>query len=242
MNVLRMYFLIPYFALYISYFNETYPHMKTSILSAFLFCMLTAKAQSSISIEYIKTMTVPADSLINEVLKSNHPPDMRMVINDSFSIAYFTLHQDKKLYRKKVIGDKLIHHGQFTNYTTGETFSESNWPKNKVYLMRLDSTMIPKWEAIEGEKTILNYSCKAVRSINKNHATTTVWYTTEMKFKRGDLFYPGVPGVVMEAYDYGWGSYGQYLRAVSVKETSQILTAPANYKIVSFAEAIGNKK
>jgi GLPGLI family protein len=214
--------------------------MKILILTALLFWMPTAKAQPSISIEYIKTMPGPADSVINELLKSKYPPDMRMVINDSFSIAYFISKLDKKLYRKKVIGDKLIHHGQFTNYITGETFSQSGWPKDKVYLMRFDSTMIPKWEMIEGEKTILNYSCKAVRSINKNHATTTVWYTTEMKFKRGDLFYPGVPGVVMEAYDYGWGSYGQYLRAVSVKETSQILTAPVNYKIFSFAEAVKN--
>lgn len=215
--------------------------MKISILSVLLFCILTAKAQSSISIEYVKITTVPNDSVINEVFTYNHPTDIRLVINDSFSLAYFTLQQDKKLYRKKVIGDKLIHHGQFTNYITGETFSESDWPKDKVYLMRFDSSMIRKWEMIQGEKTILNYKCKAVRSVNKNHATTTVWYTTEMKFKRGDLFYPGVPGVVMEVYDYGWGSYGQYLRAVSVKESPQVLAAPVNYKIVSFAEAIRRK-
>ena len=94
---------------------------------------------------------------------------------------------------------------------------------------------------MEGEKTILNYRCKAVRSVNKNNATTIVWYTTEMKFKRGDLFYPGVPGVVLEVYDHDWGSTGQYIRAVSVKESQQMLMAPQNVKTITFDEILNMK-
>ncbi|MCP9753398.1 hypothetical protein [Ferruginibacter sp. HRS2-29] len=217
--------------------------MKMLLLLVSLFYLNDASAQSSINIDYVSIATVPSDSVITEVFKDRFPPYIRMVINDSFSLSFFLSHIEKKVYRKAIIGDKLIHHAEFSNYITGETFSESDWPKNKRYLIRYDSSRINKWEMMAGEKMILNYRCKAVTSVNKNNTTTIVWYTTEMKFKRGDLFYPGVPGVVLEVYDYGWNGTGQYIRAISAKESGQVLVAPKHTKIVTFEEiGIRNKK
>lgn len=85
------------------------------------------------------------------------------------------------------------------------------------YWANIDTSEFKKWRFMNAEKKILGYTCKPALSINEKNDSILVWYTEELKYKKGFLFYFGIPGIVLEVYDQR--GVDVHLIAFDLKET-----------------------
>lgn len=160
-------------------------------------------------------------------------PRLRMLINDSIAqIHFFRRGYDPIKKKTKQIGEKLIHHGNFYDFKNKQYYNQSSLDKSLKYLIPLDTTFFKKWDFLKNEKIILGYTCKAALSISDKNDSTLVWFTNDLKFNNGFLFYYGVPGVVLEAYNQGINATMHYW-AIRVEETEIELLRPTEGKIIS---------
>lgn len=203
--------------------------MKTIILFLLvIFIQTTGYCQSVIDIQYTRY-----DLRLNEKNQEPSPSAYmpRMVFNDSFALVYFFSSYDNKAIRGKKIGHKLMHHGTFHNLITRETFWEIKWSDKNKYLVK--DTTAETWQFFDESRTILNKTCHGALSVNKNNDSIIVWYTTDLLFKNGPLFYKNIPGVVLESYDQ---RKNQHYLATKIKEHAILLVQPEEGKFVSPAE------
>lgn len=158
---------------------------------------------------------------------------VRMFVNDSMAQIHF-FRNDYDPIKKKVkhIGDKLIHHGYFYDFANKKYYSQCNLYKNLKYLVPIDTTEFKNWSLLSGEKSILGYTCKAALNINEKNDSTLVWFTNELKYKNGFLFYYGVPGIVLESYAQGNNSTVHWY-AETIEETAIQLLRPKEGSIIS---------
>ncbi len=89
-----------------------------------------------------------------------------------------------------------------------------------------------KWDFFTNEKIILGYKCQAALSVNDKNDSTLVWFTNDLNYSNGFLFYYGVPGVVLEAYNQSFKNTAHFL-AVKIEETEIELLRPTVGKIIS---------
>lgn len=158
---------------------------------------------------------------------------VRMLLNDSFAqIHYFRNGYDPIRKKTKQVGDKLIHHGYFYDFINKEYYSQCNLDKTIKNLVPLDTTQYKSWNILDMQKIILGYTCKAALSINEKNDSTLVWFTNDLQFDNGFLFYYGVPGVVLESYDQRFKNTTHFL-AVKIEETDIELLRPTEGKIIS---------
>ena len=157
----------------------------------------------------------------------------KMIFNDSMAII-FVLNDNNEPWQPytDIIGDKLQHHGRFSNLITGESFEEVDWPVGDKFLIR--DTTVWNWQLLPGIKKILHYSCRAAKYIDKNNDSVFVWYTNDLKFPKGSLDYNNVPGVVLEAFDNR--QWKIHIKAKKIKEIKVHIVPPAEGQIVSISE------
>ena len=98
--------------------------------------------------------------------------------------------------------------------------------------MPIDTTEFKNWSLLSGAKSILGYTCKAALNINEKNDSTLVWFTNELKYKNGFLFYYGVPGIVLESYAQGNNSTVHWC-AETIEETAIQLLRPKEGSIIS---------
>ena len=230
--------------------------MKILFLFPLFFLYTSARSQSVLDIKYEQ---LPLN--FQEVNTANFhswatPIKLRMVANDSFCLV-FCRDIPKELRRnQKQLGDKLVNHGYFHDFMTGKKFSEIKLPKDFTYFavnipdtasipeqsitrttdyhyLVEDSLFASNWQLLDLQKTILKRNCRAALAIDKNNDSIMVWYTMELAFKKGFLWYDGLPGIVLEVYDQ---KRNVHVKATGIKEKNIRIIPPQEGTKVSAAE------
>jgi GLPGLI family protein len=204
--------------------------MKIFFLFCFFFSRSTyGNSQSAIEIEYHReVLNDDAETFFQT--PSVYMP--RMVFNDSFALVYFFDHTDNRGIKGKKIGHKIMHHGTFYNFIKGEKLWEVKWSKKEKYLIK-DTTAGDVWQFLSNERTILNQICHAALSVKSNGDSVLVWYTKDINFQNGPLFYDNIPGVVLEAFDQ---NRHQHFLAIKIKTISIKLVSPEEGILLSALE------
>ncbi len=194
---------------------------KLTLILAFLFYGISeGKCQRAIEINYDRTVLNNPDGTKYEGFQSVYIP--RIIFNDSFSLMYFYNETSSHHYKGKQVGNKLMHHGIFTNFITGEKFAEVNWSKKEKYLLD-DSIRSWNWQYLKDEVKILNKTCNTALSINSNNDSILVFYTTDIEFKKAMFWYDGLPGVPLEIFDQ---RRNMHFKAIEIRETDIRIVPP----------------
>ncbi len=211
-----------------------------------LFSYLKINAQTALKIEYKQTFldgpigSIKLDENGNKILKEVGVSKIRMIINDSFGIVYHFGNNYDPFKHKKIIGDKLVHHTTFLDFTNLEYYEESNFPKGNKFLILCNDSVIQKWEITEDVKYILGNKCNAALSVDENNDSTLVWFTSELKFKKGFLFYQAIPGVVLEASTQKRGGI-KYI-ATKIEEIDLKIIRPTEGVKITYNDYLALKK
>jgi GLPGLI family protein len=199
-------------------------------------------AQSALKIEYKQSYLGEPDKVTsydqngNEFLTNEiiNLPKVRMLVNDSMAHIHYLIKGFDPLKRKnKEFGEKLVHHGYYLDFINLNYYNESSIDDLPEYLVIDTCTEIQVWKIFPKEiKVVLGYNCTTAIAVNKKNDTTLVFFTNELKYKRGFLFYEGIPGVVLEAFDQRYGG-GRHYEAVKIDEIELKLNAPICKTIIS---------
>lgn len=163
----------------------------------------------------------------------------RMLLNDSIAQIHHFVNNYDPFDNKKRFSKKLIHHGYFYDFVNKKYYHQTNLSKKYRYLNPVDSAEYKQWVFTDTQKSIVGFNCKAALSINISGDSTLVFYTDELKYKNGFLFYYGVPGVVLEAYEQKMiqgTAMTVHLIATVITETDIILVRPEKPRIVTREE------
>jgi GLPGLI family protein len=199
--------------------------MKTFLLLAFILIVSRQSyCQSAIEIEYYR------EGL--HYLDRDIAVDARMVFNDSFALVYCYTGSLNKHLPKKQVGDKLIHHAIFYNFITNEKLKEVNWPVGQKYLVR-DTVEVLNWQFFNNKKKILSKTCAMALSVNQVNDSILVWYTKDLLFQKGPLFYDHIPGVVLEVFDQ---ELNEHIIATKIVDRRIALLAPVEGTKISLSE------
>lgn len=212
--------------------------MKFFLLLLLCFIAVFSYSQKTLRIEYkqeiVEEKFTPSLSDIAIPLKNNvNLSQLRMLINDSIvQIHFFSRYYDPIKKKTKKIGEKLINHGNFYDLKYKKYYNQCSLNKTLKYLIPIDTTQYKSWNTLDMQKIILGYTCKAALSINEKNDSTLVWFTNDLSVKNGFLFYYGVPGVVLEAYNQGINATMHYW-AIKIEETEIELFRPKEGNIIS---------
>ena len=215
--------------------------MKFFLLSIFSMITIYSFSQKTLRVEYQQERVgekIVSPISINGVRQTFdiEMPRVRMLLNDSIAqIHYFLRGYDPLKKKTSELGDKLIHHGSFYDFAKREFYSQCNLDKTLKYLIPIDTTQFKNWSFFDAEKTILGHKCRMALSINEKNDSTLVWFTNEFNISNGFLFYFGVPGLVLEAYDQRFNSTMHFL-AVKVQESDIKLLRPQEGKVIAQKE------
>jgi GLPGLI family protein len=202
-------------------------------LSCFLFFFNALFGQNTLVLEYKKSSLDERfqNGLNLEVLK------VRMLINDSIGhIHFFAKERDPIKKRKKTFGRKVIHQGVFLDFINSNYYDEVSLHDLSNYLIKRTSDKKQNWIIqTENKKIILGYNCTAALAVNEKNDSTLVYFTNDLKFKKGFLFYEGIDGVVLEAFDQRYGD-GQHFEVIKIKESEINLVTPNCNNIMSSEE------
>ena len=178
--------------------------------------------QSSIKINYLSTSL----NFIHHDTYNSHihviPNAIRVLIGDSFQL----LKMDNRFY---AIGDKRISFTDFSDFRKPERFQMVKWPKGPAFFV-MDSIYSWNWKFPDAEKKILHKHCKAALSVGKNNDSVLVWYTNDLIFQKGGLWYDSIPGVILEVYDQ---KRNCHIIATKIKAKKTKITYPAERTRVS---------
>ena len=205
-----------------------------------LFCLISifSFAQKTWRIEYKQERV--GEKFISPLSLNGIPqtyqaemPQLRMLINDSIAQIHYCKNGYDPIKRKTIqIGEKLIHHGYFYDFKKKQYYSQCNLDKTLKYLIPVDTAQYKNWKFLRNEKTVLGYNCNAALSINENNDSTLVWFTNDLSCNNGFLFYYGVPGLVLEAYNQRVNTTVHYW-AVKMEETNILLLKPKEGSIIT---------
>ena len=174
--------------------------MKILLLIISFGVMTYVSAQKTYSIYYSQVTEIADFTLQGQ--KLTHKIDARLIFNDSISFFYFIAPNKKdKLKEKKIIGDKLVHHGLVYNRNNDELLSEVAWPKKNYYLLKTEQPVFD-WTFTKETKSLLGYKCNQAIWPNATGDTLFVWYTNEINNIFGPMYYFGLPGVVLEVHGH----------------------------------------
>ena len=177
--------------------------------------------RSRLSYKEVNTMTVHSRQI---------PADVRLFFTDSMAYCYsFRMDGTNPCRNKKVIGDKLVHHGCFRNYATNEHFDEVVWPGADNYLIK-DTIREYHWQFFDTHKKILKRDCAAALHVNEKNDSLLVWYTTDMPYQKGQLWYNNIPGVILQVEDQ---ERDILIKAYRIKEHSKQIVTPREGIIVT---------
>ena len=205
--------------------------IKLLLVKAMIFFSAAASGQSTLEIEYIRENLPYVDSLGKHAMnKAEFNP--RMLLNDSFALVYYFSNSFNRRAKGKKIGHKLMHHGTFYDFINNETLFEIRHTKNEKYLV-IDTSTFCNWIFYDEEKIILNKKCKMALSVNGKNDSTLLWFTNDLPFKNGPLFYRCIPGVVMEAFDQ---TRNMHFLAATIREKQIQLVYPEKAVKLSYSE------
>lgn len=126
--------------------------------------------------------------------------DNLLVFSGSLSLYYYVA-GGNPLKKRKVFGEKLIHHALLYNKTSDTVYSEVNWPRKKDKYLIADTSAKFNWIFPDDMKLVLGYKCKPALMVNEKNDSTLVWFTPEIPEPFGPAGYIGLPGLVLEVYD-----------------------------------------
>lgn len=126
--------------------------------------------------------------------------DNLLVFSDTLSIYHF-IEGGNPLKKKKVFGEKLIHHALLYNKNSDSIYSEVNWPSLKNKYLIADTLVKYDWRFSSDTKQILGYTCKSALIITEKNDSVLIWFAPEIKEPFGPANYMGLPGLVLEVYD-----------------------------------------
>ncbi len=188
-------------------------------------------AQSTLEIQYTRE-TLPYDDSFGKHSMKETAYNVRMLLNDSFALAYYFSNSVNRRENGKRVGHKLVHHHTFYDFLNNETLFEINFSKREKYLVK-DSNRVCNWKFYDEEKTILNKKCKMALSVDHKNDSTLLWFTNELPFRKGPLFYPCIPGVVMEVFDQ---TRNIHFLAATIRKRQIQLVYPEEGVKLSFTE------
>jgi GLPGLI family protein len=213
--------------------------MRIRFIILFFFIVVVANAQTTLKIEYNHSTMLNHFNYNTNQNQSfiSQGESVRMLLNDSMAhIHNFREGLDPYKKNKKIFGKKLIHHGEFLDFKNLNYYSESNEAGFPSCLIARDCSNILKWKiAPENTKVILGNKCIAAYGLTEKSDTTLVYFTSDLKFKKGFLFYEGIPGVVLESFVQLNGSVIHF-EAVKIEEVALQLVAPECKRIISCEE------
>ncbi len=158
--------------------------------------------------------------------------DNLLLFSDSFSLFYYVA-AGNPLKKRKVFGEKLIHHALLYNKKTDIIYSEVNWPRKKNKYLIADTSAKFNWVFRDDMKLVLGYKCKPALMVNEKNDSTLVWFTPEIPEPFGPAGYFGLPGLVLEVFDQ---RSNLHLFADKLVKDSFSVVFPAEGKIVSKKE------
>jgi GLPGLI family protein len=204
--------------------------MRKILLFIFLFTFFKGSAQESVEVRYfLKKLSFEEVNTINYT-RRQVPREIRLFFNDSVAFYYMTrLDGANPLRNRQQIGDKLVHHGCYRNYNTGEHYDEVVWPEGNKYLIK-DSVPGYNWTFYDTHKKILKKDCAAALSVNEKNDSILVWYTTDLPYLKGQLGYNNIPGVIMQVDDQ---VRDVHIKAFRIKKNSKKIVRPAEGLVVS---------
>ncbi len=199
----------------------------------------TVYGQSVLKIEYdISGLSTPKDTLGFHY--ENPLKKLRMLVNDSMAVThYYGNNRDpfQKIFgKRKSFGNKIIGHGFYQDFITQKNYTMADLQNMPKYLVNRDvCDTIYHWQIFpEDKKYILGYNCIAAVFVNKNNDSTLIWFTNDLKFKQGSLFYGKVPGIILEAYQQsGSITGGSKIIVNSIEEMQLKLIPPSQLAIIS---------
>lgn len=165
-------------------------------------------------------------------------PVDRLVFRDSLSLCYRLADGVDPYKKKKVFGEKLIHHA--IRYMAGQNvyYSEVAWPASKSKVLIRDTLKNENWTFLSENKLILGQLCSAALRVNERGDSTLVWYSSSIKQPFGPFLYMGFPGLVLEVSDQ---SNGWHLVATKLVPGDFIVRMPGEATIVE-AKDFGKTK
>lgn len=158
--------------------------------------------------------------------------DNLLVFSDSLSLYHYVA-GGNPLKKRKVFGEKLIHHALLYNKSCDSIYSEVNWPTKKDKYLIADTSAKFNWTFPEDMKLVLGYKCKPALTVNEKNDSTLVWFTPEIPEPFGPANYIGLPGLVLEVYDQ---RNGLHLFADILVKDSFSVVFPLEGKIISKKE------
>ncbi|MFT3911579.1 MAG: GLPGLI family protein [Ferruginibacter sp.] len=206
---------------------KTSIYKKIIVLIFLFFGMNEGKCQRAIEINYKRSLLDYTDSIGTRYIASEAPFKPRMIFNDSFALVYFYSNSYGRRIKDKEIGRKMLHHERFYDFITGEKLDELLSQGKEKYILKAKAPSW-NWHFLNDERIVLGKTCHAALSVNAKNDSILVWYTNDLAFKKGPLFYDSIPGVVLEAYDQSWD---QHFLAVEIKEIDIKIVPPEGTKI-----------
>jgi GLPGLI family protein len=215
---------------------------KITFIIVFIILYIKVNAQNTIKIEYKqkyigeqpKDITYWGNGSTTITKSDIELPKVRMLVNDTIAhIHYFRRGFDPLKKRKKVFGDKIVHHGIFLDFLNLNFYDESSLSDLPNYLIKKTCGDTLNWVILsKNNKIILGYKCIAALAINSKNDSVLVYFTNDFKSKKGFLFYEGVPGIVLESFDQRYGD-GRHFEATKIEEVELELKSPKCDNIIS---------
>jgi GLPGLI family protein len=176
---------------------------RNKIVNTFLFFVLClsikATAQTGYAVVYKRDDVFLPMTIQGE--KRRIPlPDNLLVFSDSLSLYHF-VSGGNPIKKKRLFGEKLIHHAMLFNKNTDTVYSEVNWPPGKNKYLIADTSIKYDWKFPNSTKLVLGYQCKPALYVNTKNDSVLLWFTTEIAEPFGPANYIGLPGLVLEVYD-----------------------------------------
>ena len=230
--------------------------MKKSLL-LFVICMLmqTTFSQKITSgrVLYSVKRVLPPDYL--EKVKNNYDERTREILIGMYFLnkeveSVLEFYKNESSYK---VPNKLIKRDSPKLFLGGNP-SESYAAKSHEYYINLKEEIFfyktknlgnitelvyferPKWKLVDGEKTILGYSCKkAVRLNEGKNSKITVWYAEKIPFGFGPKMSLGLPGLVLEIEN---GNHIFIAKKVEINPKNIKITKPKGEIITTYKEKL----
>lgn len=207
---------------------------KLFMLILLFFCYSAGYSQLLLQIDYKRETLSYTDTLGRVYPGTEASFRPRMIFNDSFTLVYYYSDSYKRKIKGNTIGHKIMHHGIFSNHIAKEKLNEVDFGGKEKYLIE-DSFRYRPWQFLNEQRIILNKKCYPALFVNEKSDSILVWYTKELIFQNGALFYDGIPGVVMEVFDQ---TRDQHFTATAIIDRRMQLVTPREGKRVSASEWI----
>lgn len=210
---------------------------RTIFLSLLLICAKGLLAQQGYSVIYQYNDRV-APITFNQEKRYLPGPKFRLVFDDSLSFYYYIPNGDP-YKKKKIFGEKLLHHARIYNAVTNYYYDEVDWPKGAPQYLVTDTMKRETWAGYEDSKIILGYSCRPALYVSQKNDSTLVWFTDSIPKPFGPTGYLGFPGLVLEVYDQ---RSGQHITAKKIVSGDFRVVMPKEGTLISPEEFRKRKK